>query len=57
MKITVSYAVSQADLPTPDMNRVKVTSTTTTHSDTLRVLSSVFKIAQRDTRNKEYLIS
>ena len=27
------------------------------HSDAIRVLSSVFTIAQRDTRNKEYLIS
>ena len=34
-----------------------MTSTNATHSDAVRVLSSVFIIAQSDTRNIEYLIS
>ena len=34
-----------------------MTSTTATHSDALRVLSSIFIIAQIDTGNIEYLIS
>ena len=70
MKIAVSQAVGQADLRTPDMNRSsdvnncypryeqgQVTSTTATHSDALKVFSSIFFIAQSDTSTIDYLIS
>ena len=56
MKITVSSAVSETDLHTPDMNRVKQLQQQL-RTDALRVLSSVIIIAQRDTKNIEYLIS
>ena len=41
----------------PAYKRGKRKSTTATHSDVIRVLSSVFIIAQSDTRNTKYLIS
>ena len=56
IRITVSQADSQADLRTPDINRV-MTSTTATHFYAMRVLSFLFIIAQSDTRNIENLIS
>ena len=34
-----------------------MSSATATHGDAVRVLSSVFDIAQSNTRNREYLIS
>ena len=34
-----------------------MSSTTATHGDAVRVFSSVFVIAQSDTKNTEYLIS
>ena len=55
MKITVTQAVTQADLCTSDMSRFK-RPRQQLNNDVVRVLSSTFIIAQSDTRNIEYLI-
>ena len=56
-KITVSQAVSQADLCTPDMDRVKWFQQLLRTVMLWEFFSSVFIIAQNDTWNIEYLIS
>ena len=55
MKITVSQAVTQADLCTSDMNRFKGPRRQL-RNYIMRVLSSAFIIVQSGTRNIEYLI-
>ena len=55
MKITVSQAVTQADLCTSNMNRFKGPQQQI-RNDVVRVRSSAFIIVQSDTRDIEYLI-